>query len=240
MLERILTICVVIYLYLHVVYHLKTSNDLVIYDLDHVTRTSIDEMVKLRQPFTFRPDLGFNDFYQHKQYKVRTPALTLLSEAKPPFYSERNDLFLKEIAAAPQYEACDYVFRPPMCVSKEYDVVLGDEATGPFQYSIAYRTFLYCSAGSAVVKLAPPETSGRLNVQKDYLNMTYTADPGDVRTLETTLNEGDALFLPAYWWYSLTLKKASVCVFRYKTAMSVVATSPEYALHYLQCGNVKL
>jgi hypothetical protein len=54
MLVEILTVCVVIYLYLNVVYHLKTSNELAVYDLTVVNKSNIDQMCSLRQPFVFK------------------------------------------------------------------------------------------------------------------------------------------------------------------------------------------
>ena len=54
MLVEILTVCVVVYLYLNVVYHLKTSNELAVYDLSTVNKSTIDQMCALRQPFVFK------------------------------------------------------------------------------------------------------------------------------------------------------------------------------------------
>ena len=45
--------CVVLFLYLHVYYHLKTSNDLEVYTIDRPSKEKLEEICDLRQPVIF-------------------------------------------------------------------------------------------------------------------------------------------------------------------------------------------
>ena len=43
----------VLFIYLHVLFHLKTSNDLEIYELDEISKEKLEEICDLRQPVIF-------------------------------------------------------------------------------------------------------------------------------------------------------------------------------------------
>ena len=44
---------IVLFLYLHIFFHLKTSNDLVIYDIETPSKDKLEEICDLRQPVIF-------------------------------------------------------------------------------------------------------------------------------------------------------------------------------------------
>ena len=45
--------CVVLFLYLHIYYHLKTSNDLEVYTIERPSKNKLEEICDLRQPVVF-------------------------------------------------------------------------------------------------------------------------------------------------------------------------------------------
>ena len=45
--------CLVLFIYLHIQFHLKTSNDLEIYEIDDVSKDKLEEICDLRQPILF-------------------------------------------------------------------------------------------------------------------------------------------------------------------------------------------
>ena len=49
----LLIFCVVLFIYLHIMFHLKTSSDLEIYDIDETSKEKIEEIFDLRQPVLF-------------------------------------------------------------------------------------------------------------------------------------------------------------------------------------------
>ena len=54
MLVTLLTICVVVFIYLHVVFQWKTSNDLEVFDMEVLPdKKRLEELCNLRQPLLF-------------------------------------------------------------------------------------------------------------------------------------------------------------------------------------------
>jgi hypothetical protein len=52
--------CIILFLYLHVTFHLKTSNDLEIFEIDKQTKEIFEEICDFRQPVLFDNDVGQN------------------------------------------------------------------------------------------------------------------------------------------------------------------------------------
>ena len=50
----VLIFCLVLFLYLHVYFQLKTSDDLEIYEIDNPSKDKLEEICDLRQPVLFR------------------------------------------------------------------------------------------------------------------------------------------------------------------------------------------
>ena len=68
----------------------------------------------------------------------------------------------------------------------------------------------------------------------------YGASFDKVKCLEINVQSGQILYIPAYWWYSLTFAATtSVCTFKYRTPMNTLAISPQLFLHILQTQNVQ-
>lgn len=49
----VIVFCVVLFLYLHIYFHLKTSNDLEVYEIDQPSKDKLEEVCDLRQPVMF-------------------------------------------------------------------------------------------------------------------------------------------------------------------------------------------
>ena len=58
MIFSILIFCIVLFLYLHIYFHLKTSEDLEVYDIDKPSKDKLEEICDIRQPVRFE----FNKF----------------------------------------------------------------------------------------------------------------------------------------------------------------------------------
>ena len=72
------------------------------------------------------------------------------------------------------------------------------------------------------------------------MQQQYKADFDKVTVLDVELNEGDIIYIPAYWWHSFKYEKlSSICAFKYRTFMNVLAISPELILSLLQNQNIK-
>jgi hypothetical protein len=52
--------CIVLFIYLHVQFHLKTSEDLEMYEVEQPSKDKLEEICDLRQPVLFDFDLIFS------------------------------------------------------------------------------------------------------------------------------------------------------------------------------------
>jgi len=53
----VLIFCIVLFLYLHIYYHLKTSDDLEVYEISNMSKERLEEICGLRQPILFNYDI---------------------------------------------------------------------------------------------------------------------------------------------------------------------------------------
>ena len=202
-LMALIIFCSVLFLYLHIHFHLKTSNDLEIYTIDHPSKEKLEEICDLRQPVTFRFD---NDMltsictldhiikdYGSFDINVRNnteddcemsePYLPLsLNQAiklfqkdtESKYFTEKNEDFIKETGLLRTFCHNDLFFRPPLVSKCEYDFCAGSrDCTTPLRYSVNYRNFLYVTHGEIQIKLIPPTSSKYLRPIEDYDNFEF-------------------------------------------------------------------
>ena len=190
---------IVLFIYLHIYFHLKTSNDLEIFEVSNLSKDRLEEICNLRQPLTFMLDtscfqkLKLNELlnnYGSFDVKVRdfsgnnselylpymfNKALKLLENDKnEKFYSEENSEFLEETSLIKILKINDAFLRPNNILFSKYDYLLGSKyAKTPFRYSQSFRHYLVVLSGSAIVKLSPPKNTKYLHLEKDYDNFEY-------------------------------------------------------------------
>ena len=194
--------CVVLFLYLHIYYHLKTSNDLEVYTIERPSKNKLEEICDLRQPVVFEFSnerllescnlASLDDNYGAFDIKLRDTQQKddnselylpfLLKEALKVFQddnnskyiTENNGDFLEETAAIKNFRYNDSFLRPPMISKCTYDFWSGSVgAQTPLRYNLEYRTFIYLTSGKAKLKLIPPHSSRYLNEEKDYDNFEF-------------------------------------------------------------------
>jgi hypothetical protein len=251
------TVCITWFIYLHVAYHFKTSNDLEVYDIDAPDKIKLEEVCNLRQPCTFPywhsdfdallpENAAYDDFEINVEDEDRAMIPLTVGKAKRLFtksahHTEQNEEFLTETMLRRIFERNDHLLRPSMVLSIRYDLLFGGEnATTKLRYTNNFRNYFLVLHGAVTVKLAPPKTSKKVNEVADYVAQDFysTVDAwntSNVKFLDTTISKGQVLFIPAYWWHSIKLEKgACVACFYYKTVMNAVATLPAYALGIIQ------
>jgi hypothetical protein len=194
--------CIVLFIYLHVQFHLKTSNDLEVYELDMASKDKLDEICDLRQPVLF--DFEHDNILQHTsvsslinnyhafEIKVRNvldpdynseiyiplplhSAKKLFDEDKAEtYFSENNNEFLQETGVVKHMQYNDEFIRPPMVSNCNYDVLLGSEnVKTPLRYEINFRNFFLVTEGKVTIKLSPPQNSKYLYPIRDYENFEF-------------------------------------------------------------------
>jgi len=186
MLLKLFTVLVVVFIYLHVVYHLKTCDDLEVYEMEALPdKAKLEDLCNLRQPLVF--DYNNEEFMKCTPAQFSNDAFDLnvidssnvavpLSVAKAaalfeksPYYTENNADFLKDTMLRRVYEQNDFPLRPPMVALIKYDLIFGGKgATTKVKYTNHYRNYFMVVDGDVEVKLAPPRNDRFLNTQKDY------------------------------------------------------------------------
>jgi hypothetical protein len=197
-----LVFCIVLFLYLHVFFHLKTSDDLEMYEIEQPSKDKLEEICDLRQPVVFdfnnerlneMCNLKYiNDNYGAFDVKVRDlkniddeselyipitlkAALELFNhDEEKKYLTEKNQDFLDETGLIKCYRYNDLFLRPYMVSSCEYDIVsASNETTTPLKYDINYRNYYMVTQGKIRVKLAPPKSKKYLYQINDYENFEF-------------------------------------------------------------------
>ena len=278
----LLVFCIILFLYIHVYFHLKTSDDLEVLVLDNdPAKEKFEEVCDLRQPVLFEfyeedidkycnlnsviSNYGAFDIQVRNTQDTKSPlahlpmtfnaCVNLINEDKDSkVLSEKNQNFLEETSLIKTLKYNDMFLRPYMVCNCYYDYMFGSEGVKtPLSYNVNYRNFYYANEGSFKVILIPPKYSRYLYGMKDYerfefcspvnpwnVQPKYKADFDKLKTLEISVNKGQCLYIPAYWWYSIQYsEKNSISVFQYRTYMNNVAIAPKLFMKILQSQNVK-
>jgi hypothetical protein len=196
--------CLVLFIYLHIQFHLKTSNDLEMYEIDQASKDKLEEVCDMRQPVLFDFDnqkivdttnkTYIANNYHAFEVKIRNTkendanaelymplplhaAVKLFDEDKNSTYmSENNSEFLQDTGVIKNLKYNDSFLRPYMVSNCNYDVLMASEgACTPFRYEINYRNYLVLTQGSAQIKMAPPQSTKYLYPNYDYDNFEFTS-----------------------------------------------------------------
>ena len=197
-----LIFCLVLFIYLHIQFHLKTSNDLEIYEVDECSKEKLEEICDYRQPVIFDIENKkivettnqhfIQDHYHAFDIKIRNTkennsdselyiplplnsAVKLFNEDQNSVYfSENNSEFLRETGIIKNMSYNDEILRPYMVSNCNYDIIMGSSNTcTPFRYELNYRNFFLLTQGSAEIKLAPPQSTRYLYPEYDYENFEF-------------------------------------------------------------------
>jgi hypothetical protein len=169
------------------------------------------------------------------------------------YVSEGNERFLEEVGLWKLFKKWgDERFCPTYNVCKQYDFLMGSKgACTPLRYHTAYRKFLVARGGGVfggdgnlVVRMTPWKSRKRMEWIRDDIGMetvsTMAAFGGradqreewsKVRFLEFIVPEGQVLYIPPYWWYTVQFPGPTVFAysFTYWSAMNWLANGDIWA-----------
>lgn len=194
--------CLVLFLYLHIQFHLKTGEDLEMYEVEQPSKDKLEQICDLRQPVLFDFDCEkiiqtsnrnyIANNYHAFEVKIRNinendtsselyvplpihSAIKLFDEDKTSsYFSENNAEFLEETGVVKNLRYNDEFLRPYMVSNCNYDVLMGSaHMCTPFRYEINYRNYIVLTQGSAQIKLAPPHSIKYLHPIYDYENFEF-------------------------------------------------------------------
>jgi hypothetical protein len=278
----LLIFCIVLFIYIHITFHLKVSDDLEVYEIDQPSKDKLEEICDLRQPVIFDYNVGtlldecsidfigkdfgafdikvrnvkeYDDISELYLPLTLNTALDIFrKDSEERFVSENNSEFLEETSVIKSLRYNDNFLRPYSVSNCIYDFMFSSKNTRtPLKYELNYRNFFLVTQGSIRIKLIPPKSSKYLYTIKDYDNFEFLSpvnpwnvqsqfkpDFDKLKTLEVTLNAGQIISIPAYWWYSFEFSEStSICVFKYRTYMNNIAISNHLLVNLLQSQNVK-
>ena len=198
----LLIFCSVLFLYIHIYFHLKTSNDLEVYEISNVSKDRLEEICDLRQAVVM--DYAIDDLDQFHENKILSNygsfdvklrntqdlsgaqtseiympiifknAIRLLNDNSGDYISENNMDFLDETGLSKVLAEKDAYFRPPMLAKCYYDLLIGsNQAVTPFKYNLSYRNYFIALNGRVTVKLSPPKSQKYLHSINDYDNFEF-------------------------------------------------------------------
>ena len=200
---NLLIFCLVLFIYLHVHFHLKTSDDLEVYEIEQPSKDKLEEICDLRQPviFDYPNDRliesctreNIRDTYGAFEVKIRdvttdladdeelyiplsfSSGLSAVNEDKSSKYLiENNDDFLEETGMVKLFRYNDSFIRPYMVCNCMYDFTTAAKNTKtPFRYTVDYRNYIMVTEGEISIKLAPPKSSKYLYSNSDYENFEF-------------------------------------------------------------------
>lgn len=198
----VLIFCIVLFLYLHIYFHLKTSNDLEVYEIEQPSKDRLEEVCDVRQPVLFDYinqrlidnctydalysiysafDIKLRDVYDNDDetdmyvpvtFKVANEVFKTDAECK--FISENNKDFLEETGILKSFQYNDAFLRPYMVSSCLYDFIIGTKMSAtPLRYEVNYRNYFLTTHGHAKVVLIPPKYGKYLYGYNDYENFEF-------------------------------------------------------------------
>jgi hypothetical protein len=163
------------------------------------------------------------------------------------YFSENNCDFLQETGVIKGMTYNDSFLRPYFVSNCNYDIMMGSNDTcTPLRYEINYRNYFLVTEGIVKLKLIPPNSSKYLYTKYDYEIFEFSspirawkpqtqfmADYDKVKSLDITLNQGQCIYIPAFWWYSFKFSNDScISCFRYRTYMNNLAIFNNGTYHF--------
>ena len=268
--------CIVLFLYLHILYHLKTSNDLKIFEIsDNFSKDQFEEACNLRQPLLFSISekmhlelISFctkqkNNIDQEKKvfiynncstFNENIPLFLSLSDCFQLIKKNTNDDEIKKncfVATSDTYASA--LLSPPFTSNSFFHILAGNKnAFTPLKYEVNFRNFFLCLSGTVKIILFPPENEDVILPNENYLLFQFGAknisDPwafSSSKSIELVLSTGKAVFIPAYWWYSIqfvgdcVMEENILFSLQYRTYLNTLAIMPKLLLYFFQINNIK-
>ena len=185
-----LIFCVVLFLYVHVYNHIKTSSYLEIYEIENLSKDKFEDLNNFKQPLLLNNYSLLNNItveYLTSNYptfdlilyneqndsflkiKMEDVDSIINSDDSNNYISYNNKEFLDETTLEKVLSLNDSFFRPYNICNKTYDIIMGRKnSSSKLRYSINSRNILYLSCGQIEVTLCPPKYYKNLHVKKNY------------------------------------------------------------------------
>lgn len=266
-LANILVFSLVLLIYLHIVHQRRVHNDNEVNILEINNTETLTEVCELRVPFVFRRDLqrmrssglthdGILDIEDIATVRVLDISGDVATSSSKPWnvfsasmkngehrvVCENVDWPLKLGSIQPLVERYDDFWKPYMNVCSANTIAIGSSGTKTqFRQSTHGRQYITCLDGRVNVSLLPSDvtncsvtTDGDDRVLKEY-----DTDKG-MNVLTVTLEVGQVLCVPPYWWRSLVFGESSlIMVSKYRSLANYLANIDTIGLTLLRRLNTQ-
>ena len=203
-----------------------------------------------------------NDYYLEDIQSVESVILPfnttikfLESDKQSHLFSENNQDFLDESGILKKIKGVDHILKPSFTVNSRYDLLFGScNTVTPLRYHTDSRQFLCVTTGKIRVKMTSWKSSKFLHKHKDYENYEFwspvhpynptsefTSDLERTNFIEFDVKAGYMLYIPAYWWYSISYLNdpaTYICNITYNTFVNNLSNSWDLSMYFLQQQNI--
>tara|TARA_B100001287_G_C22686548_1_gene534136 strand:- start:16499 stop:17629 length:1131 start_codon:yes stop_codon:yes gene_type:complete len=204
-----------------------------------------------------------NDYYKEDTSSIDSVLLPfhttikfLESDKNAHLFSENNGEFLEESGLIKKIKSVDNVLKPSFTINSKYDLWFGSCGTStPLRYHTDSRQFLFITTGKIRVKMTSWKSTKYLHPYKDYEkyefrslvhpikpDSMYLNDHEKTNFIEFDVKPGYLLYIPSYWWYSITYlddPSTYICSITYNTFINYVSNSWDLSIYFLQQQNIK-
>jgi hypothetical protein len=191
---HLLILCIVLFAYIHIYHHIKTSNYLEIYEIENPSKDKLEDLTAMRQPLVVNNITLNNITLDYLKSNYPTFELSLYNKVSDLFIKIKLEEFYKLIVSKDSYnlltynnyefleettidkhlEVNDLFLRPYNILSKKYDILMGSvNSVTQLKYSINSRNILYVSHGKIEVTLCPPKDYKHLHVKKNHETLEF-------------------------------------------------------------------
>jgi hypothetical protein len=182
--------CIVLFIYIHVYNHIKTSNYLEVYEIENLSKDKFEDIINFKQPLLLNngslinniditylinnyPTFDLNLYNKQNGLFLKTKMedfdSIINNDTSNNYITYNNKDFLEETTLEKLLSSNDTFFRPYNVCSKNYDIIMGKKNNiTQLKYSINSRNILYLSSGKIEVTMCPPKYYKNLHVQKNY------------------------------------------------------------------------
>ena len=260
MIVYIVLFLICIMFYIHILYHMKISNEENIYDVDFIDKKNLSEVCDLRQPFLLNiqndTHISRHDINNTKinMNILQTNEVTVSNKKDSDektekivnIYSEFNPNIVHSPEILNKISPMDEKLRPDFSILNQHDIIISDRFNTPLTSNYNFRNYFCLSEGSAKMHLISPLYDDSISYNIDYERMQKTSlynvhkNKTKVKVHTIDIEKGSVVYVPSRWWYCFSFEEPSVVVkYQYRTPMNMIANIPHYLYSFVVVSKAK-
>ena len=156
------------------------------------------------------------------------------TDTEGKYFSSGNQYFIEETGIQRYYQQLDKYLEPALSVFSHYDLLLGSAGvTTPLSYHTFERRYIYITGGKFTVKMTPWRSTKYMVVNKNYRDYEFSSplnvwieEVSKMKFIEFNVEEGQIVYVPPFWHYSLKLTGEDdhvAHVFDYSSPMNILS-----------------